>query len=403
MFVRGEITMRKNSRIYVAGHRGLVGSAIVRKLQSEGYNNLALRTHRELDLVNQAEVSQFFETQRPEYVFLAAAKVGGILANNTYPAEFIYQNLLIESNVIHSAYSAGVKKLLFLGSSCIYPRESPQPMTEEYLLTGKLEPTNEPYAIAKIAGIRMCQSYNRQYGTNFVSVMPTNVYGPGDNFDLETSHALPALIRKFHDAKKSDDLRVTVRQVLRHAQDGESNRTTHGPEQSRRASDQKTVTIWGTGTPRREFLHVDDLADACVFLMQNYDESEIINIGVGKDISIRELAELIKEIVGFRGEIRYDISKPDGTPRKLLDVSRIESLGWRSRISLREGIEKTYQWYVKEGAGCTVHGTGYTGKRTQKAMKAHGTRDKVQGEKKTKDNEGARRTGQGARRKEGKR
>jgi GDP-L-fucose synthase len=315
--------MEKDSRIFVAGHRGLVGSAIMRKLQSEGYNNLATKTHRELDLVNQADVSRFFEKDRPEYVFLAAAKVGGILANNTYPAEFIYENLSIQTNVIHASYKARVKKLLFLGSSCIYPRECPQPMREEYLLTGKLEPTNEPYAIAKIAGIRMCQSYNRQYGTKFVSVMPTNVYGPGDNFDLETSHALPALIRKFHDAKKSDE---------------------------------KTVTIWGTGTPRREFLHVDDLADACLFVMNHYDESEIINIGVGKEISIRELGEVIKEIVGFRGEIRYDISKPDGTPRKLLDVSRLESLGWRSRISLREGIERTYQWYVKEGARHTVQG-----------------------------------------------
>jgi GDP-L-fucose synthase len=323
--------MNKDSRIYVAGHRGLVGSAILRKLQSERYSNLVLRSHKELDLMRQAEVEAFFKSEKPEYVFLAAAKVGGILANNTYPAEFIYQNLSIESNVIHSAYSAGVKKLLFLGSSCIYPRECPQPMKEEYLLSGKLEPTNEPYAIAKIAGIRMCQSYNMQYGTKFVSVMPTNVYGPGDNFDLKTSHALPALIRKFHEAKISD--------------------------KGQARSNQKIVTIWGTGTPRREFLFVDDLADACVFVMNNYDGSEIVNIGVGKDISIRELAELIKEIVGFEGSIRYDSSKPDGTLRKLLDVSKLHSLGWKSRTSLREGIEKTYKWYVEEGTRRVPHGT----------------------------------------------
>jgi len=321
--------MNKNSLIYVAGHKGLVGSAIVRKLQSEGYSNLFVRSHKELDLMRQAEVEAFFKTEKPEYVFLAAAKVGGILANNTYPAEFIYQNLLVESNVIHSAYEAGARKLLFLGSSCIYPRDCPQPMKEEYLLSGKLEPTNEPYAIAKIAGIKMCESYNRQYGTRFISVMPTNLYGPGDNFDLETSHVLPALIRKFHEAKASDKSRVT------------SDKWT---------SDEKGVTLWGTGTPRREFLHVDDFADACVFLMNHYEGSEIINIGVGKDISISELAELIKEIVGFKGAIRYDRSKPDGTPRKLLDVNKLKALGWQARIPLREGIEMTYRWYVKEGA-----------------------------------------------------
>ena len=308
--------MNKRSRIYVAGHKGLVGSAILRRLQTEKYLNLIVRSHQDLDLIRQAEVEAFFRTERPEFVFLAAAKVGGILANNTSPAEFIYQNLSIEGNVIHSAYEAGVKKLLFLGSSCIYPRDCPQPMKEEHLLSGKLEPTNEPYAIAKIAGIRMCQSYNRQYGTKFVSVMPTNVYGPGDNFDLETSHALPALIKKFHDAKMEGN---------------------------------NVVTVWGSGTPRREFLHVDDLADACLFIMKHYDENEMINIGVGKDITISELSELIKQIVEFNGEIRYDNSKPDGTPRKLLDVSRLDSLGWRSRISLREGIEKTYKWYVREG------------------------------------------------------
>jgi GDP-L-fucose synthase len=337
--------MEKDSRIFVAGHRGLVGSAIVRKLQSEGYNNLALRTHRELDLVNQRDASRFFETERPEYVFLAAAKVGGILANNSYPAEFIYENLSIQTNVIHASYKVGVKKLLFLGSSCIYPRECPQPMREEYLLTGRLEPTNEPYAIAKIAGIRMCQSYNRQYGTKFVSVMPTNVYGPGDNFDLETSHALPALIRKFHEGKISDRGRATPSKIDLPKVGNFTGQASNG----------KTVTIWGTGTPRREFLHVDDLADACLFVMNHYDGSEIVNIGAGKDISIRELAELIRDIMGFSGEIHYDISKPDGTPRKLLDVSRLESLGWRSKISLREGIEKTYQWYVREGARRAAH------------------------------------------------
>ncbi|MBP1694922.1 MAG: NAD-dependent epimerase/dehydratase [Deltaproteobacteria bacterium] len=324
--------MQKNDRIYVAGHRGLVGTAILRRLQAEGYSNLVVRSRQELDLMRQDEVETLFETEKPEYVFLAAAKVGGILANNRYPAEFIYQNLLIESNVIHSAYASGVKKLLFLGSSCIYPRDCPQPMKEEYLLSGKLEPTNEPYAIAKIAGIKMCQSYNRQYGCRFILVMPTNLYGPGDNFDLETSHVLPALIRKFHEAKASDKSRVT--------------------------SDKKTVTLWGTGTARREFLHVDDLADACLFLMDHYDDSEIINIGVGKDISISEVADLIKDIVGFKGTIQYDRSKPDGTPRKLLDVSKLESLGWQPKISLREGVEMTYRWYVDEDARRTGRRSG---------------------------------------------
>jgi len=323
--------MNKRSRIYVAGHKGLVGSAILRRLEVEGYSNLIVRSHKELDLMRQTEVETFFKAEKPEYVFLAAAKVGGILANNTFPAEFIYQNLLIESNVIHDAYKSGVKKLLFLGSSCIYPRDCPQPMKEEYLLSGKLEPTNEPYAIAKIAGIRMCQSYNRQYGTKFVSVMPTNVYGPEDNFDLATSHALPALIRKFHEAKMGGN---------------------------------DVVTVWGSGRPRREFLHVDDLADACLFIMKHYDENEMINIGVGKDITISELSEVIKQIVEFKGEIRYDDSKPDGTQRKLLDVSRLDSLGWRSRISLREGIENTYKWYVKEGSRYTAHGARDTGRRS---------------------------------------
>jgi GDP-L-fucose synthase len=347
--------MNKNSRIYVAGHKGLVGSAITRKLQSEGYPNLVLRSHRELDLMRQAEVEVFFKKEKPEFVFLAAAKVGGILANNTYPAEFIYENLLVESNVIHSSYEAGVKKLLFLGSSCIYPRDCPQPMKEEYLLSGKLEPTNEPYAIAKIAGIKMCQSYNRQYGTRFISVMPTNLYGPGDNFDLETSHVLPALIRKFHEARAGDQRS----EIGGRTQDSASTLKRSAPPTSRERSERSSgssVTLWGTGTPMREFLHVDDLADACVFLMNHYEESEIVNIGVGKDISISELADLIKDIVGFKGTVRYDRTKPDGTPRKLLDVSRLQALGWQPKISLRQGIERTYRWYVEEGTRCTVQG-----------------------------------------------
>jgi len=333
--------MLKDSRIYVAGHKGLVGSAILRRLKSEEYTELMTRTHKELDLMNQADVGRFFEKEKPEYVFLAAAKVGGILANHSYPAEFIYENLMVQTNVIHAAYKTGVKKLLFLGSSCIYPRECPQPMKEEYLLSGKLEPTNEPYAIAKIAGVKMCQSYNRQYGTRFISVMPTNVYGPGDNFDLETSHVLAALIRKFNEAKVRDQ-RSEIR---------DQRAEVGGSEQSERSSYGSSVTIWGTGKPRREFLYVDDLADACVFIMNHYDGNEMMNIGVGKDISIKELSEMIGEIVGFEGPIHYDSTKPDGTPQKLLDVSRLHGLGWRSETSLRDGITKTYQWYVSEGTG----------------------------------------------------
>jgi GDP-L-fucose synthase len=328
-----ESKMEKDAKIYVAGHRGLVGSAIFRKLKFEGYTNLIARSHQDLDLMRQADVEAFFESERPEYVFLAAAKVGGILANNTYPADFIYSNLMVQSNVIQAAYRSSAKKLLFLGSSCIYPRECPQPMNEEYLLSGKLEPTNEPYSVAKIAGIKMCQSYNRQYGTKFITVMPTNLYGPGDNFDLESSHVLPALIRKFHETKMSDELRVTG---------DESQWTSDGRE---------AVTVWGTGTPRREFLHVDDLADASLFLMNHYNDSEIVNIGVGRDISIRELAELIKEVVGFRGDIVFDPTKPDGMPRKLLDVSKLKLLGWEASISLREGIKQTYIWYLDNIAG----------------------------------------------------
>jgi len=308
--------MTKESKIFVAGHRGLVGSAILRRLKTEGFVNLVIRTRGELDLRDQAAVNRFFEEERPEYVFLSAAKVGGILANSTYPADFIRDNLQIQTNVIDAAYHSGSKKLLFLGSSCIYPKHAPQPMKEEHLLTGPLEPTNEWYAIAKIAGIKMAQAYRRQYGFNAISLMPTNLYGPGDNFDLETSHVIPALIRKFHEAK--------VR--------GEPH-----------------VVVWGTGAPRREFLHVDDLADAAVFLMQNYDGEAFVNVGVGQDISIRELAELIREVVGFEGEIRFDTSKPDGTPRKLLDVSKLNALGWRARIPLRAGLRQTYQWYVERG------------------------------------------------------
>ncbi len=313
--------MERDSKIYVAGHRGLVGSALMRRLQAGGYRNIITRTHAELDLTNQQAVQAFFRTERPEYVFLAAAKVGGIHANNTYPAEFIYQNLMIQSNVIHAAYETGVKKLLFLGSSCIYPKHAPQPMKEEYLLTGPLEPTNEPYAVAKIAGIKMCAAYNRQYGTDFMAVMPTNVYGPGDNYDRENSHVIPALIRKFHEAKM----------------------------QSQITGHQSTVTVWGTGTPRREFIYSDDLGDACVFLMERAtanDVGEFINIGTGEEWSIRDIAEVIAEVVGFSGEIAFDRTMPDGTPRKLLDVSRTRALGWTARTGLRDGLAMTYRDYL---------------------------------------------------------
>jgi GDP-L-fucose synthase len=310
--------MEKEAKIYVAGYKGLVGSAIRRKLQEKGYTNLLLSDINDFDMQRQAEVEAFFERERPEYTFLAAAKVGGIGANKTYPAEFIYSNLSIEVNVIHAAYKYGVKKLLFLGSSCIYPRLAPQPMREDSLLTSPLEPTNEAYAIAKIAGLKMCRYYNQQYGTNFISVMPTNLYGPNDNYNLETSHVLPALIRKFHEAK---------------------------------VNNKPFVELWGTGSPRREFMFVDDLADAVVFLMDNCDYKdigEIINIGIGKDITIKELAEMIKSTVGFEGKLKWDTSKPDGTPQKLLDVSRLNALGWKPRYSLKEGILKTYEAFLKE-------------------------------------------------------
>lgn len=301
--------MEKTAKIYVAGHRGMVGSALVRKLEKEGYSNIVTRTSKELDLRNQQQVNAFFQTEKPDYVFLAAAKVGGIVANNTYRAEFIYDNLMMECNVIEAAYRNGVSKLMFLGSSCIYPKLAPQPLKEEYLLTGLLEYTNQPYAIAKIAGIELCNSYRKQYGCNFISVMPTNLYGPNDNYDLNNSHVLPALLRKFITAKKES---------------------------------RSEVEIWGTGSPMREFLHVDDLADACYYLMDHYNEEGLVNIGVGSDIAIKELAELIKEIVGYEGAIKFDTSKPDGTPRKLMDVSKLNQLGWKAKISLKDGITSVY-------------------------------------------------------------
>lgn len=304
--------MEKNSKIYVAGHRGLVGSAIVRALEKEGFTDLILRTHKELDLTDQHAVAEFFAQEKPKYVFLSAAKVGGIMANKTHPAEFIYNNLTIQTNVIHSAYVNNVKKLLFLGSSCIYPRTCPQPMKEEYLLAGELEPTNKAYSLAKIAGIVMCQSYNEQYGTNFISLMPTNIYGPRDNFNLDGGHVIPAMIRKFHEAK------------------------IHNESQ---------VSMWGTGSAMREFLHVDDLAEACFFLIENYNDSAIINVGTGEDISIKELAEKIKEIVGYEGEIIWDTTKPDGNSRKLLDVSKLQVLGWKYKTPLDEGLVSTYEWF----------------------------------------------------------
>jgi GDP-L-fucose synthase len=302
--------MDKKDKIYIAGHRGMVGSAIHRRLKKEGFENFVFRTSDELDLRDQKAVADFFSKEKPDYVFLAAAKVGGILANNTYRAEFLYDNLMIQSNVIENSYRNGVKKLLFLGSSCIYPKMAPQPLKEEYLLTGLLEHTNEPYAIAKIAGIKMCDAYRSQYGCNFISVMPTNLYGPNDNYDLKNSHVLPALLRKFHESK---------------------------------ISEQPEVVVWGSGNPRREFLHADDMADACVYLMKNYNEEGLINIGVGEDLSIKELAELIKEIVGYKGKIVFDSSRPDGTPRKLMDVTKLSSLGWKATIGLKEGITQVYK------------------------------------------------------------
>jgi len=306
--------MEKNSKIYVAGHNGLAGSAITERLKQEGYANLVLKTHAELDLMDPEATKNFFAQEKPEYVFLAAAKVGGIMANMTYPADFIYQNLVVQNNVIHNTYVNKVKKLLFLGSSCIYPKNCPQPMKEASLLSGDLEPSNKPYSMAKISGIVLCQSYNKQYGTNFISVMPTNLYGPRDKYDLNASHVIPAMIIKFHQAKINNG---------------------------------KEVVAWGTGSPKREFLYSDDLARACIFLMNNYNESEIINIGTGIDISIKELAELIKQTVGFRGEIKWDTTKPDGVQKKLLDVSKIEKLGWKYETELNDGLKKAYKWYEK--------------------------------------------------------
>jgi GDP-L-fucose synthase len=313
--------MKQDARIFVAGHRGLAGSALVRRLRADGHDNLLLRTRAELDLADGAAVRRFFDTERPEYIFIAAARVGGIMANATYPVEFLRENLAIELAVLDAAHHAGVEKLLFLGSSCVYPKHAPQPMREEHLLSGYLEPTNEPYAIAKIAGIKLCDAYRRQYGDRFFSVMPTNLYGPNDNFDLESSHVLPALIRRFHEA---------------------------------RLAGAPSVTLWGSGTPRREFLHVDDLADACIFLMREYDALELINIGTGDDLEIRELATMIRRVVGFEGSIEWDSSKPDGAPRKLLDVSKLRELGWQARIPLEGGIRQTYDWYTTHAALSTA-------------------------------------------------
>ena len=307
--------MNKDAKIYVAGHRGLVGSAIVRNLQNKGYTNIIYRTHKELDLINQEAVRTFFQEEKPEYVFLAAAKVGGIHANNTYPADFIYDNLMIQNNVIKAAHDFEVKKLLFLGSTCIYPKMAPQPIKEEYLLTGALEETNEAYAVAKIAGLEMCKFFKRQYGDNFISCMPTNLYGPNDNFDLKNSHVLPALIRKFHEAKVNNS---------------------------------EVVEVWGTGTPLREFLYVDDMADACVFLMENYEGEQHVNIGTGEEVSIRELAETIKKVVWFEGELVFNTDMPDGTPRKLTTVDKLHGLGWKHKVSLNQGSKMAYEWFLKE-------------------------------------------------------
>ena len=314
--------MEKDSKIYIAGHRGMVGSAIHRKLQEKGFTNFVLKTSKELDLRNQQAVSDFFQNEKPEYVFLAAAKVGGIIANNTYRADFLYENLAIQNNVIHGAYETDVKKLMFLGSSCIYPKLAPQPLKEEYLLSGFLEETNEPYAIAKIAGIKLCEAYRMQYGCDFISVMPTNLYGPNDNYDLQNSHVLPAMIRKFHEAK---------------------------------AIENETVTLWGTGSPMREFLHADDLAEACAYLMENYSEPELINVGTGTDVTIKELAETVCKIVGFEGKLVWDTTKPDGTPRKLMDVSKINKLGWQAKTSLAEGIKLAYADFLhKQVSSATI-------------------------------------------------
>ncbi len=362
--------LKKNTKIYVAGHKGMVGSAIHRKFQSEGYTNILTADYPGLNLTRQSEVETFFEKEKPEVVIIAAAKVGGILANDTYRAEFIYDNLMIETNIIHAAYKNKVEKLIFLGSSCIYPKFAPQPMKEEYLLTGELEPTNEPYAIAKIAGIKLCENYYKQYGSNFFSVMPTNLFGPNDNFNLETSHVLPALIRKFHEAKmqntevRSQKSEEGTDVILNEAKRNEESQSSNPPAAALTkegqpilpavAGNQSSVVLWGTGTPKREFLYVEDLADAIYFLMNKVDAKDLydqglthINIGTGEDLSIAELAETIKNVVGFKGEIKYDSTKPDGTPRKLMDVSRLHDLGWKHKTSLEEGIKKTYKWFLE--------------------------------------------------------
>ena len=347
--------MEKNAKIYVAGHRGLVGSAILQNLKKKGFTNITTRTHKELDLAKQKEVEDFFKSEQPEYVFLAAAKVGGIIANNLYRADFIYENLMIQNNVIHCSYLNNVKKLLFLGSTCIYPKNAPQPMKEEYLLTDILEYTNEPYAIAKIAGIKMCESYNLQYGTNFVSVMPTNLYGPNDNFDLEKSHVLPALIRKIHLAKllsESDYKEILIDTKAKTIEEAKNYLKSFGVTKD-------SVEIWGTGKPRREFLWSEDMADACVFIMENRNFTDVvgnnseirnthINIGTGKDVSITELAETIREIIGYTGRFTYNTTKPDGTLRKLTDVSKLNALGWQAETTLDEGIKALYHWYIKK-------------------------------------------------------
>jgi len=353
--------MKPDSKIYIPGHAGLVGSAILRRLRAEGFRNLVTRTHAELDLERQSQVEDFFGSERPEYVFLAAAKVGGIRANYTYPAEFIYNNLAIQTNVLHAAWKSGVRRFIFLGSSCIYPRECPQPMKEEYLLTGPLEPTNQPYAVAKIAGVIQCEAFNRQYGTRFLAVMPTNFYGPNDNYDLESSHVLPALIRKFHLGKLAEkgDLAGIKRDETIHGPIPDDIRTALGltPDSSFLAPHSSEVVLWGTGDARREFLHVDDLTDACLFLI-NLDHSKfeklcnsslpLINIGCGEDLTIRQLASLVAKVIGFKGDVRWDTSKPDGTPRKLLGISNLRKLGWRPKMSLAEGIKLAYESFLAQ-------------------------------------------------------
>ena len=357
--------MKKNSKIYIAGHKGLVGSALYRRLKNEGYSNLIVRNHSDLDLTRQKEVEAFFQLEKPDRVFLAAAKVGGIMANDTYPAEFIYTNLAIQNNIIHAAWQTGVRRLLFLGSSCIYPRKCPQPMKEDYLLTGLLEPTNEPYAVAKIAGIKMCQAYNRQYGTQYLCVMPTNLYGPNDNFDLETSHVLPALIRKFHLAKlahhkdwekiKKDEQKYGL--IPEEIKQSIGFSLSFSGNQKLASGSNPTVLLWGSGNPRRELLHVDDLADACIYLsrleeniLQKIHEMKytpLLNIGYGKDRTIKEIASIVSEVVGYKGDVSWDQSKPDGTPQKLLDISQIKKMGWKPTIDLRNGIRSVYEWYLK--------------------------------------------------------